>query len=156
MPRYIIKSQTGTFAPGTQPEGFKTFTALENRLFMVDCPTPPNSEFVVEFPAELHAAFVLYPYANGKKLPFDPFFGAVQFGNEVDNKNRRAIQYTEEQLSARLTVMKWLMINVWIPDKARMYDTPTEIVGLYIAQVNALTDDVAARTYLQKNLYYNL
>jgi hypothetical protein len=59
-------------------------------------------------------------------------------------------------LQARLKVFKWLMLNVWIPDKARMYNSPQEVVDLYIEQVAAITDEVAAQTYLKKHLHYNL
>lgn len=156
MAQYIIKNTSGTFEPGSQPDGFATIGALENRMFRVECPVIPNSEFVAEFPTHQQAQFLYYPYANGKKLPFDPFNGTVEFGSVVDSKGRREIVYTEAQQAERFAVMQWLMLNVWIPDKTRMYNIVQEIVDSYISQVNALPDADTAQTYLRKNLYYNL
>lgn len=156
MPQYIVKNQSGTFDVTAEPAGFRVISALENRLFICESPTVPSGEFVVEFPEEQQAQFLYYPFPNGKKLWFDPFVGKVAFGTEIDNKNRRAISYSPEQLSARLAIMKWLMLNVWIPDKARMYGIVDDIVADYIAAAAALTDDNTARTYIDKNLYYNL
>ena len=156
MTIYIVKSQDGNFDMSEQFEGFKVISALENRMFICESPLMPVSEFAIEFPPEEYAKMLFYPFPNGKKLWFDPFDGQVVFGDEVDSKRRRAIQYTDEQLAIRLSIIKWLMLNVWVPDKKRMYDIPDEITDSYIAKINALTDDVAARTYLEKNLYYNL
>lgn len=154
--KYIVKNESGTFDAADQPDGFVAIAAIENRLFICESPTEPVGDFVVLFPEEQQQQMIYYAYPNGKKLPFDPFNGAVEFGLEVDNKNRREIIYTEEQMNTKLTIMKWLMINVWIPDKARMYSVPEEIVASYIVAVNNLTDAVTARTYIDKNLYYNL
>lgn len=157
MPYYVVKNQEGTFHAGSQPDGFATaHGAIENRLFICVCPTVPNGEFVVEIPNEQLDNFRFYPYSNGKKLPFDIWNGEVKFGEEVDNKRRRVIMYTDEQLAKRLSIQKWLMLNVWIPDKARMYNIDQNIVDGYIAAVDALQDDEAARIHIIKNLHYNL
>lgn len=158
MPHYIVKNESGTFEPGSQPEGFSAIGggALENRLFICECPVRPNSEFVVDFPDEQRAKHVYYQHPNGRKLWYDPFNGAVKFGEEVDNKNRRAIIYSEEQLQLQLEYMKWLMLNVWIPDKKRIYEIPDDIIQSYIQQVNDLADAETARIYIRKNLHYNL
>jgi hypothetical protein len=156
MKKYIVKSLSGTFAPGTQPEGFHAISAIENRLFICACPEIPHGDFVIEFPEEQQADFLYYHYSNGKRLWFDPFDGKVVFGNDIDNKNRRAIQYDTTQLATQLRIMKWLMLSVWIPDKKRIYSIPDDIVATYHAQVDALTDSATARTYITKNLYYNL
>ena len=156
MPHYFVKCVSGTFLREEQPEGFKAGLAIENRIFMCESPTPPNSEFVVELPEEMREKFVYYAWPDGKRLPFDPFNGKVKFSEDQDAKLRRAIQYTPEQLADKLDIMKWLMINVWIPDKKRMYGVPDDLVSFYIEQVNSLVDTVEARTYIEKNLFYNL
>lgn len=156
MKQYIVKNQSGTFDTTIQPEGFKVIGALENRLFICESSDSPIGEFVVEFLDEQQQQYMFYPYPDGKKLWFDPFECKVAFGNEIDNKNRRAIKYSNEQLDAKLNIMKWLMLNIWIPDKTRMYDIPLDVVNDYINQVIALTDTISARTYINKNLYYNL
>lgn len=158
MPFFIIKRDDGTFDHSQQPDGFKPVGggALENRLFIVECPTRPNSEFVVDYPDDVYAKHIYYQHPNGRKLWDDPFRGAVQFGVEVDNKNRRAIIYSAEQLQMQLEYMQWLMLNVWIPDKKRMYNIADDIVQSYVDAVNALTNAEDARAYIRKNLYYNL
>ena len=154
--QYIVKNESGTFNSDDQPVSFKALSAIENRLFICECDETPNGEFVVEFPEDQQRKLMFYVHANGKKLPFDPFKGLVTFGTELDNKNRRTILYTAEQVADRLAIMKWLMLNVWIPDKARMYSIPTDIVQSYIDRANSITDDVEAKNYINKNLYYNL
>lgn len=157
MPYYVVKNVSGTFAPGSQPDGFATaHGAIENRLFICSCPTTPNGEFVVEIPAEQLDNFRFYPYPNGKKLPFDIWNGEVQFDQVVDNKRRSAIMYTADQLAKRLSIQKWLMLNVWIPDKTRMYNIEQNIVDNYVATVDNLQDDTTASVYIIKNLHYNL
>ncbi len=156
MPQWIVKNITGTFAPGTQPDGFKALLGIQNRFFVCECPVQPNGDFVVEFPTEQQARFVMFQYSNNKKLPFDPFNGAVEFDAEVDAKGRRKIKYSSDQLAARLQIFKWFMLNVWIPDQQRMLGTPQEVSDRYVAQVNALTTDEEAQIYLQSTLYYNL
>lgn len=156
MSIYIVKSQDSNFDMVEQPEGFKVISALENRMFICESPSLPLSEFVIEFPAEEYAKMLFYPFANGKRLWFDPFEGQVTFGEDVDSKRRRAVQYTDEQLAIRLSILKWLMLNIWVPDKKRMYDIPNNMVDEYITKINEFSNDVEARTYLEKNLYYNL
>ena len=157
MSQFIVKNESGTFVLGSQPIGFVALSALENRFFICESPITPNGDFVVPFPEEQQTEYLFYPYPNGKKLWFDPFNGSVEFDTVVDNKNRRAIMYTDAQLSIKLSIMKWLMLNVWIPDKARMLNMTTEETAVYIDYVNNnLTDDISARTYINKNLYYNL
>lgn len=158
MPYYIVKNDTGNFYASEQPKGFKALGggALENRFFICECPTVPVTCFAVVFPEEELAKHVFYQHPNGRKLPCDPFEGRVKFGDVVDNKNRRAIIYSEEQLAIQLSIIKWLALNVWIPDKKRMYEIPEEIVQSYIDAINKLTDAEDARVYIRKNLYYNL
>ncbi|BAW19115.1 hypothetical protein [Ralstonia phage RP31] len=158
MAFFIVKNQSGTFDHSQQPDGFEIVGggALENRLFIVVCPTTPNAEFVVDYPDEQYAKHIFYQHPQGRKLWYDPFNGEVAFGTEVDNKNRRAIIYSEDQLTIQLDYMKWLMLNVWIPDKKRMYDIADDIVQTYVDAVNALTTAEDARTYIRKNLHYNL
>lgn len=158
MPYYIVKNESGNFDIAAQPSGFNVLGggALENRFFICECPSTPTFEFVVPFPDEEYAKHVYYQHPNGRKLGFDPFKGTVEFGVEVDNKNRRAIIYSQTQLQIQLSFMKWLALNVWIPDKKRMYGIPDDIVQTYIDSVHALGNSEDARTYIRKNLYYNL
>jgi hypothetical protein len=153
---YIVKNQSGTFENGEQPDNFKVTGSLENRFFICECSTTPVSEFVVEFPKEQCDKHIFYQHPNGRKLWYDPFNGAVQFGVEVDSKNRRAIIYNEQQLLTQLSYMKWLALNVWIPDKVRMYTISEDIVQSHLNQIDAIDDADLMRVYIRKNLYYNL
>lgn len=156
MTFFVVKCQSGTFDTTKQPTGFKVISAIENRFFICECAEPPLEEFVVEFPQEQMDNFIFYLYPNGKKLWFDPFDGAVEFAGEIDDKNRRAINYNSDQLNAQLSITCWFALNVWLPDKQRMYGIPDDAILLQIDEVMALTDPDAARTYVRKNLFYNL
>jgi hypothetical protein len=156
MPHYLVKCPSGTFHADEQPEGFKALGAMENRFFMCECPTPPNGDFVVEMPDEQAQNQILYLFKNGKPLLWDPFSGAVQFSDERDAKGRKTIIYSQAQLDAQLAFMKWIALNVWIPDKQRIYGMSDEVINEQIAKVNALTDPELARVFIVKNLYYDL
>jgi len=156
MAFYIIKNRTGTFVPGTQPDGFKAILGIENRLFIAECSSAPTGEFVVIFPPEQYALLVFYHYAGNKKLPFDPFNGEVQFDDVIDKKGRRRIMYTDAQLADRLDMFKWMMLNVYLPDKARITQMTQADVDRVTVEINALPDDTAAQQYLITNLYYDL
>jgi hypothetical protein len=156
MAYYIVKNRTGTFEPGTQPDGFAAVLGMENRLFIVECPVVPNGEFVAVFPDTMYQQRAFYLYGSNKKMPFDPFNGEVIFEDVVDKKNRRRIMYTDAQLALRLDMFKWMMLNVYLPDKARMQSMSQTDVDTAIAEINALPDDIAAQTYLTTNLYYDL
>lgn len=154
---YLCKNTSGTFVPAEQPAGFAVLSALENRFFLCESPSEPTSEFTVTAPDWLPAAMPFYQYPNGKKLWFDPFNGTVQFSEGVDTKSRRTVQYSQEQLDLRLSVFKWLMLNVWIPDKERLDlldgRVPDNTLTL---QASALLSDVDAEQFLKSNLYYDL
>lgn len=156
MTLFVVKCQSGTFDPNKQPAGFKVISAIENRFFICECEEPPLEEAVVEFPQEQMDNFLFYLYPNGKKLWFDPFNGVVEFVDVGDNKGRKAINYSDAQLNAQLSITCWFALNVWLPDKQRMYSIPDDAILLQIDEVMALTDPDAARTYVKKNLYYNL
>jgi hypothetical protein len=156
MAYYIVKNRTGTFEPDSQPDGFTAMLGMENRTFIVSCPVQPASEFVVEFPPENHALLAFYLYGGNKKMPFDPFNGEVAFEDVIDKKGRRRIMYTDAQYADRLAMFKWMMLNVYLPDKARMQSLSQADVDTAIAEINALPDDIAAQTYLTTNLYYDL
>lgn len=156
MALYIVKNTSGTFAPGTQPDGFKAILGIENRLFITECPTIPNGEFVVEFPQEIFDQLPYYHYASNKKLPFDPFNGNVAFEDVIDKKGRQRILYNEAQFATRLSILKWMMLNVYLPDKARMQSMTQVEIDAAIAEINALPDDITAKSYLITNLYHDL
>jgi len=158
MTKWIVKHSTGNFDFSEQPADFKVEPAgaLENHFFICDCSSMPTGDYVIEFPVEQQDNFKYFPFDDGKKLWFDPFDGAVQFGEEVDHKNRRAIIYNAEQHAKRLAFMQWMLLNVWLPDKQRMFDIPQDTVALYVNQINALDDSTVARTYIKKNFYYDL
>jgi hypothetical protein len=156
MAYYIVKNRTGTFEPGTQPDGFVAILGIENRLFIVECPVMPISEFVTPLPDVIYQQRAFYHYAGNKKMPFDPFNGAVAFEDVIDKKGRRRIMYTDAQLALRLDMFKWMMLNVYLPDKARMQSMSQVDVDTAIAEINALPDDITAQTYLTTNLYYDL
>jgi hypothetical protein len=156
MALYIVKNTSGTFAPDTQPDGFRAILGIENRLFITECPTPPNGELVVEFPQEIYDQLPYYHYAGNKKLPFDPFNGAVTFEDVIDKKGRQRILYTDAQFALRLSIMKWMMINVYLADKARMQSMTQAEVDTATAEINALPDDITAKSYLATNLYHDL
>ena len=156
MTYYIAQAQSCDFNPKEQPEGFRLISAIENRCFICESPTQPNSPFVVEFPDRLFGNMQYFNFPNGKKLWFDPFNGAVKFGDEVDSKNRRKIEYSPEQIGIRLELYQWFMTNVWIPDMVRLFSTPEEVKQRLLKEVSELTTDDDAVLYLKMNLHYNL
>ena len=139
-----------------QPEGFKVITAIENSFWRCYCPERPNAPFVVEFPAEQEEQYWYYIWPSGKKLLADPFNGRVQASEEKDSKGRRIYTYTQEQSDKRLALIRWLVINVWVPDKQRLNNLDNETVKKYIDDINTFNNDVAAKEYVVNNLYYDL
>ena len=139
-----------------QPEGFKVITAIENSFWRCYCPERPNAPFVVEFPAEQEEQYWYYIWPSGKKLLADPFNGRVQASEEKDSKGRRIYTYTQEQSDKRLALIRWLVINVWAPDKQRLNNLDNETVQKYIDDINTFNNDVAAKEYVVNNLYYDL
>lgn len=157
MKKWFVKKWNGTFEEGSQPQGFSAITSIENRLFLCECPTKPDGVFVVEFPEEAQPPqWEYYTYENGKKLWYDPWNGSVPFEEEVDYKNRRRVMYTSEQLAIRINLIKWIAINCWIPDRARIYNISLEGMNQQISEVLEINDESAITAYVKENLYYDL
>jgi hypothetical protein len=154
MTYWLVKDKMGNFE--NQPEGFKVITAIENSFWRCYCPERPNAPFVVEFPAEQEEQYWYYIWPSGKKLLADPFNGRVQASEEKDSKGRRIYTYTQEQSDKRLALIRWLVINVWVPDKQRLNNLDNETVKKYIDDINTFNNDVAAKEYVVNNLYYDL
>lgn len=154
MPYYFAKHKTGNFE--NQPDGFMVINAIENSFWRCWSPIVPNADFIIEIPEQQEEWYRYYIWANGKKLLADAFNGSVKFSDWVDEKGRRAIEYTQEQMSMRLNIIKWIAINVWIPDKQRLKNLSQDIVEQYIRDINAFDNDVLAKEYVVNNLYYDL
>jgi hypothetical protein len=154
MALWIVKHKTGNFE--NQPDGFKVITALENSFWRCECPSRPISEFVVEFPPEQEAQYLYYKWPSGKKLLADPFGGNVEASEGTDSKKRRTYTYNQTQLDMRLALIKWLAINVWIPDRQRMQSLDANTVQQYNNNINSFNNDVDAKDYIVNNLYYDL
>lgn len=151
---WIVKDKLGNFE--NQPAGFKVITAIENSFWRCVCPIKPLAPFVVEFPAKQEEQYWYYIWQSGKKLLADPFGGRVQASVEKDSKGRRTYTYTQEQMDMRLDLIKWLALNVWIPDKQRLQNLDESVVQKYIDDINAFNNDVEAKEYVVNNLYYDL
>lgn len=156
MPIFIVKSQSGNFDSTVKPEGFRGISALENRFFICESPTKPEGKFVVEFPDEEYAKINHYLFKNGKKVWLDVFDGKVNLSEDVDRKNRRVIQYTEDQMKVRLSIIVWIMLNVFLPDKARLMNLSEVEIQKYKNDIISLSDGELARQYLETNFYYDL
>jgi hypothetical protein len=156
MPYYFVKCPSGTFNSDEQPEGFVALQAMENWFFLCQSPSMPNGDFVVQLPDEMVDAQRYYLFPNGKNLLWDPFEGDVEFTAEKDAKGRRKIIYTQAQLDAQLAFMRWMALNVWIPDKKRIYNMSDDVIDEQIAKANEPTDPETMRKFIAKNLYYNL
>lgn len=155
MKRYwLVKHKTGNFE--NQPEGFKAITAIENSFWRCVCPVEPNAEFYVEFGPVQEEQYWFYIWQSGKKLLADPFGGRVHASEEKDSKNRRTYTYTQEQMDMRLALIKWLVINVWVPDRKRIENLTDEQAQKYIDDINTFNNDVDAKEYVVNNLYYDL
>ena len=159
MAQWLIKHQNGNFDFDQQPAGFKVVVSFENKFWLCDCAEMPNGEVVIEFNKYQDIKpnwFLYYGLPNGKKTIVDVFAGNVKLSEILDNRNRRAIMYSDEQLSMRLDIMKWLSLNVWIPDKQRVLGLDDAAVETLRSEVEALSDDISAKAYIQSNLYYDL
>jgi hypothetical protein len=150
MTQWIVKDKLGQFIG--QPDGFVSITAIENRFFVCDCPTAPTGDFVVEFPEIYRGCNELYLFDNGKRT-LGIADENIQLSEEVDYKNRRAIMYTTEQLALRLDMIKWIALNVFVPDKQRMLGADTTTT---VQDIEGFTDDKLLKRYVAENLYYDL
>jgi hypothetical protein len=154
--RWVVKSHLGRF--GKQPQGFKTHFSIENQFFVCDCPVRPDSDFVVEFPEKFHGigAQYIYLFNNGKRAFI--YLGEeyeIALSQDGDHKGRKAMQYTPAQLEFRLELIKWIALNVFLPDKQRMLNIDQAEVERFINEVQAINDDRLLKDYVKDNLYYN-
>jgi hypothetical protein len=156
MAQWILKNDSGIFnhhAP--QPDGFKMIGSLENSFYIAECDSQPNGDFVVEFPEEFYHSMEFYIFPHGKRL-----LGVnntnIPLSEDVDKKNRRAIIYTDEHMIFRISLIKWLALNVWIPDKTRMLSLDDQTVSKLVQDIQDLNDDILLKRYIADNLYYDL
>jgi len=157
MPTYIVKNVSNSFDTDQQPDGFKAIMAIENRFFICECPTPPNGEMTIFFPEQYLKDFVYFRYSNGIKLPFDAFNGEVEITSPApDHRGRDTYRYNESQILKKLSVTKWIMINVWLIDRAKIENLSQETVNGMINEINLIDNLVDLRKYISDNLYYNL
>lgn len=153
MPQWIVKNKLGQF--DGQPDGFNAIHALENRFFVCECPSQPAGDFVIPCPEQYQGRDEIYLFGNGKRT-LGLLDSSVQLSEEVDNKNRRAIMYTEEQVLFRLGMIKWIALNVFIPDKQRMQGLTGSDVEVLVQAVESFTSDKLLKDYVTENLYYDL
>jgi len=156
MASYLVKNVSGTFDHSKQPASFMAVTSIENRFFICECEEEPIGDFVVFMPDDVRSNHRFHLFKNGKKLWFDPFNGEVKFGDEVDAKRRRAIQYSEEQLQIRVGFFKWMVENVWLPDMIRLFPEREEAGKKALAELLLINDDEEARLFVASNFYYDL
>jgi hypothetical protein len=150
MAQWILKNRSGQF--DDQPEGFNPISALENRFFICECPTQPTGDFVVACPEQYQGCDELYLFDNGKRT-LGIADTRIQLSEELDYKYRRAIMYTSEQLALRLDMIKWIALNVFVPDKQRMLGADSAAI---VQDIEAFTSDKMLRRYVADNLYYDL
>jgi hypothetical protein len=156
MAQWILKNSSGIFDHGlTQPTDFQLIDAIENSFFVARCPTQPNGDFVVEFPEQFHDCLEFFWFPNGKKT-LGLTNKTIALSTDVDSKNRRAIMYTADQMDFRISLIKWIALNVWIPDKKRMQNLDDSTVQQLILGIEGLDDDRLLKQYITDNLYYDL
>ena len=153
MAQWIVKNKLGQF--DGQPDGFNAIHALENRFFVCECPSEPTGDFVIPCPEQYHGRDEIYLFSNGKRT-LGLLDSSIQLSEEVDSKNRRAIMYTEEQVLFRLDMIKWIALNVFIPDKQRMQGLAGADVEVLVQAVESFTSDKLLKNYVAENLYYDL
>jgi hypothetical protein len=156
MAQWLLKNSSGIFDHAmSQPDDFKLIGSAENSFFLAECSTQPDGDFVVEFPQQFWGCFEFYWFPNGKKT-LGLTNKTIALSAEVDSKSRRAIMYTAEQIDFRISMIRWIALNVWIPDKTRMLNLDNSTVQRLISDINGLTDDVSLKQYITTNLYYDL
>ena len=155
--QYLVKNTSNTFDNDLQPSGFRAIMAIANRFFVCECPEIPNGELVVSFPEECQKDFVYFQYNDGIKLPFDPFNGEVEITSLAkDHRGRQVYRYNEQQISRKMAVTKWIMINVWLLDKANMENLSQNQIDNMMQEINSIDNLGDLRTYIRDNLCYNL
>lgn len=151
--QWVVKSHLGQF--DGQPEGFRPIHAIENRFFVCECPTMPNGDFVVEYPEIFDNCSELYMFPNGKRT-LGIVDKRIQLSDDMDKKYRRTIMYTDEQIAFRTEIIKWIALNVFLPDKKRMLNINDDEVLRITQDIENITDDRLLKDYVKENLYYNL
>lgn len=150
---WVVKNHWGQF--DGQPEGFEICYAIENRFFICECPTRPNGDFVVAYPEAYKGYSELYQFQNGKRT-LGLTDTRIQLSDTFDNKARRSIIYTDEQIALRHEIIKWIALNVFLPDKQRMMNIDSGEVDRITQEIETITDDRLLKDYVKENLYYNL
>jgi len=64
--------------------------------------------------------------------------------------------YTEEQILFRLGMIKWIALNVFIPDKQRMQGLSNTDIEVFVQAIESFTSDKLLKDYVAENLYYDL
>lgn len=154
--KWIVKSYRGQF--DNQPQDLRAQYAIENRFFVCDCADKPNGDFVIEFPEQFHGISTqfIYLFQNGKRafVHLTEEYG-ISLSEDADHKGRRAIQYTPQQIQFRLDLIKWIALNVFLPDKKRMLNIDQAEVERVTNEINSFSDDRLLKDYVRDNLYYN-
>lgn len=153
MSQWIVKNKLGQF--DGQPDGFNAVHALENRFFVCECPSEPVGDFVIACPDQYRGRGEMYLFGNGKKT-LGLIDSSIKLSEQVDNKNRRVIMYTEEQVLFRLGMIRWIALNVFIPDRQRMQGLSSNDVEALVQAVESFTSDKLLKDYVAENLYYDL
>ena len=155
MPIYWVKNSAGSFDHSDQPAGFNPIGSRENKFFLVESPTTPAGEFVVEFPNNIYENYGMANWPDGKKPCGDPFNGKVAYGDEVDKRGRRVIIYTAEQIIQRKELWQWIAVNLFIPDKERLTGD-TAATTRHLSEIALISTDIDMRQYIIDNLYYDI
>jgi len=156
MAAYFVKNSSMSFDYGKQPKEFRAIYAIENRFFLCESPKSPVGEAVIKIPEEQEENFIFFRYPLGVKSAFDPFGGQVAVTSEPDHKGRVVYRYNEDQISKKISITKWIMLTVWLPDRATMENIPQDQVDSMINEIQNLNTLVELSTYIKTNLYYNL
>jgi hypothetical protein len=156
MAQWLLKNSSGIFDHSRpQPDDFKLIDAIENSFFVAECSVQPNGDFVVEFPQQFWGCLEFFWFQNGKKT-LGLTNQSIALSTEVDSKNRRAIMYTNEQMDFRIIMIKWIALNVYIPDRARMQGLNETVVHQLTLDIEGMNDDRLLKQYIKDNLYYDL
>lgn len=150
MAHYFVK------APREDDVTITIKTWKENKFAVVEADVQPQYDIAVEIPEDLYNHFYMYDHPQGKR------HRAVILRPDLvnmigpDSTGRWKIAYTDDQLSIRAAMFRWVAVNAYIPDMERMGLASPERVTELQQQLESLNTDDEIKQFTVNNLYYDL
>jgi len=111
----------------------------------------PNA---IEFIEPYYSNMYLYDFANGKRQKVDIFPGKV---NMIPVENSRVvIDYSADQLLAKLELHAWIALNVFAEEKLRLGLITPDAKNALVDEINAINNTDTICEFIKTNLYYDL